>query len=249
MRLALVTGAIGGLGRAIAHRLAADGMTVAVNDRSAGPELDRLAQEVGGIPAPADVSDPEAVRQMVADVTGCTGTEIAVLVCNAAYMTMAPLAEHDLDDWWRIVDTNLGGAFSCVQAVVPGMRERGEGRIVLVSSEWGVIGWPDATAYSASKAGLIALTKTLGRELGPDGIGVNAITPSVIDTPQLAVDAQAAGVGLDQIRDRYAARVPLGRVATPEEIAASVAFLADPRLSTLVGQILHVDGGTTRSRV
>jgi NAD(P)-dependent dehydrogenase (short-subunit alcohol dehydrogenase family) len=186
---------------------------------------------------------------MVADVTGCTGTEIAVLVSNAAYMTMAPLAEHDLDDWWRIVDTNLGGAFSCVQAVVPGMRVRGEGRIVLVSSEWGVIGWPDATAYSASKAGLIALTKTLGRELGPDGIGVNAITPSVIDTPQLAVDAQAAGVSLDQIRDRYAARVPLGRVATPEEIAASVAFLADPRLTTLVGQILHVDGGTTRSRV
>jgi 2-hydroxycyclohexanecarboxyl-CoA dehydrogenase len=249
MRLALVTGATGGLGRAVAHRLASDGMTVAVNDRNAGPELDRLAEEIGGLTAPADVSDPDAVREMVADVTGRAGTEIGVLVANAAYMTMAPLAEHDLDDWWRIVDTNLGGAFTCVQAVVPGMRARGEGRIVLVASEWGVIGWPDATAYSAAKAGLISLAKTLGRELGPDGIGVNAIAPSVIDTPQLEADARAAGVSREEILKRYAARVPLGRVATPEEIAASVAFLADARLSALVGQILHVNGGTTRSRV
>ncbi|MCW2919393.1 MAG: NAD(P)-dependent dehydrogenase, short-chain alcohol dehydrogenase family [Actinomycetia bacterium] len=248
MRVALVTGATGGLGRAVAHRLAADGMTVAVNDRHAGPELDRLAAEVGGLTAPADVSDPDAVREMVADVTGRTGTEIGVLVANAAYMTMAPLAEHDLDDWWRIVDTNLGGAFTCVQAVVPGMQARGEGRIVLVASEWGVIGWPDATAYCAAKAGLISLAKTLGRELAPDGIGVNAIAPSVIDTPQLEADARAAGVSREEILKRYAARAPLGRVATPEEIAASIAFLADARLSALVGQILHVNGGTTRSR-
>lgn len=248
MRLALVTGATGGLGRAVAHRLAADGMTVAVNDRHAGPELDRLAEEVGGITAPADVSDPDAVREMVADVTDRTGTGIGVLVANAAYMTMAPLAEHDLDDWWRIVDTNLGGAFTCIQAVVPGMQARGEGRIVLVASEWGVIGWPDATAYCAAKAGLISLAKTLGRELAPDGIGVNAIAPSVIDTPQLEVDARAAGVSREEILERYAARAPLGRVATPEEIAASVAFLADARLSALVGQIVHVNGGTTRSR-
>jgi NAD(P)-dependent dehydrogenase (short-subunit alcohol dehydrogenase family) len=248
MRLALVTGATGGLGRAVAHRLAADGMTVAVNDRHAGPELDRLAEEVGGITAPADVSDPDAVREMVADVTDRTGTGIGVLVANAAYMTMAPLAEHDLDDWWRIVDTNLGGAFTCIQAVVPGMQARGEGRIVLVASEWGVIGWPDATAYCAAKAGLISLAKTLGRELAPDGIGVNAIAPSVIDTPQLEVDAHAAGVSREEILERYAARAPLGRVATPEEIAASVAFLADARLSALVGQIVHVNGGTTRSR-
>jgi NAD(P)-dependent dehydrogenase (short-subunit alcohol dehydrogenase family) len=248
MRLALVTGAAGGLGRAVAHRLAADGALVAVNDREPGPALDLLAAEVGGIAAPADVSDPGAVRRMVGDITGQAGTGVGVLVANAAYMTMAPLAEHDLSDWWRVVDVCLGGAFACVQAVLPGMRSRGGGRIVLVASEWGLIGWPGASAYSAAKAGLIALTKSLGRELGPDGITVNAIAPSVIDTGQLDVDARDAGVSPAEIRARYAARVPLGRIATPAEIAASVAFLADERMSSLTGQIVHVDGGATRAR-
>ncbi|MFC7642961.1 SDR family NAD(P)-dependent oxidoreductase [Streptosporangium lutulentum] len=112
----------------------------------------------------------------------------------------------------------------------------------------GVIGWPGASAYAASKAGLISLAKTLGRELAPEGIAVNAIAPSVVDTPQLEVDARAAGVSPEEIRRRYAERVPLGRIATPEEIAAAVAHLADPRMSSLVGQVIHVNGGTTRAR-
>ncbi len=244
MALALVTGALGGLGRAVARRLARDGMTVAVNDREPGPELDRLAAELGGVAAPADVADPDAVKAMVAALP----EPAAVLVANAAYMTMGPLAQHDPDDWWRVVDTNLGGAFACVQAVLPGMREREGGRIVLVSSEWGVIGWPGATAYSAAKAGIIALAKSLARELGPDGIAVNAIAPSVIDTPQLDVDAGDAGVSRAEMVARYARRVPLGRVASPDEVAAAVAFLADHRLPSLTGQIVHVDGGTTRAR-
>lgn len=244
MALALVTGALGGLGRATAHRLARDGMTVAVNDRIPTPELDALAVELGGMAAPADVSDPRAVRRMVSDL----GTPVDLLVANAAYMAMAPLDRHDPGDWWRVIDTNLGGTFACVQAVLPGMRERGAGRIVLVSSEWGVTGWPGATAYSAAKAGMISLAKSLARELGPDGIAVNAIAPSVIDTPQLEVDARDAGVSRAEILRRYAERVPLGRVATPEEVAAAVAFLADPRLGALTGQVVHVNGGTTRAR-
>lgn len=247
MAVALITGAGGGLGAAVARRLAADGHLVALNDH---PDRDvgALVAELDGVAAPADVADPEAVEAMVADVEQRTGEHVGVLVAAAAYMTMAPFAEHDLDDWWRIVDVNLGGTFACAQAVLPGMVERGGGRMVLVSSEWGLIGWPDATAYSASKAGMITLTKSLGRELGPLGIAVNAVAPSVIDTPQLDVDAKAAGVTVDEIRDRYAARVPLGRIAAPEEVAAAVALLADDRLPTLVGQILHVNGGTTRSR-
>jgi NAD(P)-dependent dehydrogenase (short-subunit alcohol dehydrogenase family) len=148
-----------------------------------------------------------------------------------------------------VVEVNLGGTWTLAQAVVPGMRARGFGRVVVVTSEWGVIGWPGATAYSASKAGLVALVKTLGRELAPHGITVNGIAPSVVDTPQLAVDAGAAGVGLDEIRRRYAAAIPLGRIARPEEIAATAAFLADPRMGALVGQVLSPNGGTTRSRV
>lgn len=243
----LVTGAAQGLGRAAAQRFAREGARVAVNDRVASGELDALAAELGGLAVPGDVADPQAVRSLVADVESATG-RVDVLVSNAAYMTMSPFLEHDLDDWWRVVDVNLGGTFLLAQAVVPGMRRRGSGRIVVVASEWGVVGWPGATAYSASKAGLISLVKTLGRELAPYGIGVNGLAPSVVDTPQLQVDADAAGVPLEEIRRRYAEQVPLGRVQTVDEAAAALAFLADPRLPRLVGQVLFSNGGTTRSR-
>jgi NAD(P)-dependent dehydrogenase (short-subunit alcohol dehydrogenase family) len=128
------------------------------------------------------------------------------------------------------------------------MRARGEGRIIVISSGWGVTGWPEATAYAASKAGLIALVKTLGRELAPDGIVVNAIAPGVIDTPQLLVDAVAAGRPLNDMKKEYATAIPLGRIGTPEEIAAAVSLLADFRLQAMVGQIVQVNGGETRTR-
>src|SRR4029079_17638050 len=103
---------------------------------------------------------------------------------------------------------NLGGTFFLVQAVLPHMRRRWEGRIVVISSEWGVTGWPEATAYAASKAGLISLVKTLGRELAPEGIIVNAVAPGVTDTPQLEVDADAAGITLADVHARYAESIP-----------------------------------------
>jgi len=246
-RVALVTGAAQGIGRAIAERLAREGATVAVNGLRHDARVDEVVSVTGGLPAPADVSDPTAAREMVDLVERRIGT-VDVLVVNHAYMTMAPLVEHDLEDWWRVVDTNLGGAFHLVQAVLPGMLRAGSGRIVLVSSEWGVTGWPEATAYAASKAGLIALAKTLGRELAPQGIIVNAVAPGVIDTPQLEVDAKAAGTTRDQIVKEYAETIPMGRVGRPEEIASAVALLADPRMSAFVGQVLQVNGGSTRTR-
>lgn len=248
-QVALVTGAAQGMGASHARRLAAGGAVVAVNDREDSADLRALAAEVGGVTAPGDVSDREAVRALVAGVGRQVGRPVSVLVANHAYMTMAPLLEHDADDWWRIVDTNLTGTFHLVQAVLPGMRERGFGRIVVITSEWGVTGWPAATAYAASKAGLISLVKTLGRELAPEGIVVNAIAPGVIDTPQLAVDAEAAGVDLDEIRRRYAEQIPMGRIGAPEEVSEAVALLADPRLGSMVGQTLQVNGGSTRGRV
>lgn len=244
---ALVTGAVQGIGRAVAARLAVDGALVAVNDRVPGPELDEAAAAVGGVCAPADVSDRADVRDLVARLGEEIG-DIDVLVCNAAHMTMGDLATHDEDAWWKVVDTNLTGAFHLVQAVLPGMRRRGRGRIVVVSSEWGVTGWPGATAYAASKAGLISLTKSLGRELAPQGILVNAVAPGVTDTPQLQVDAEAAGLSLDEMRRSYAAGIPLGRIGRPEEIAAAVALLTDFRIGSLVGQTLQINGGTTRCR-
>lgn len=244
-RTALVTGAGQGLGRAIAQRLAAEGARLAVNDRVASEGLEAAARETGGIAAVADVSDPAAVKRMVAEVTDQLGP-VDVLAANHAYMTMKPFVDHEPDDWWRNVDVNLSGTFFLVRAVLPGMRTRGAGRVVIVASEFGVAGWANASAYAASKAGLISMTKTLGRELGPEGILVNAIAPGIMDTPQLDVDADDAGVSPEEIRRRYAADSPIGRIGDPREMAGLVAFLASAGASALVGQILQPNGGTTR---
>jgi NAD(P)-dependent dehydrogenase (short-subunit alcohol dehydrogenase family) len=246
-KVALVTGAAQGMGAAHARRLARAGAVLAVNDREGSPRLSALADELGGVPAPADVRDPDQVQAMVAEVERQIGS-VDVLVANHAYMTMAPFLEHDLDDWWRILDTNLSGTFHLVQAVLPGMRRRGAGRIVVVASEWGVTGWPGATAYSASKAGLISLVKTLGRELAPEGIIVNAVAPGVTDTPQLEVDALDAGVSLADMHATYAQGIPAGRIARAEEMAEVVALLTDFRVSAMVGQVVQANGGSTRSR-
>jgi NAD(P)-dependent dehydrogenase (short-subunit alcohol dehydrogenase family) len=246
--LALVTGAGQGIGQAIARRLADDGAKVAVNDIRRNSAMEALVAELGGIAAPADVSSRGQVDRMVAEVEAAAGP-VATLVCNAAYMTMNPFLDHPPGDWWKVVDTNLTGTFHLVQAVLPGMRRLGRGRIVIVTSYWGVIGWPNATAYAASKAGLIALVKTLGRELAPGGVVVNGIAPGVIATPQLEVDAADAGIDVAGIKRRYARNIPLARVGEPAEIAAAVAFLADPGVGAMVGQILQVNGGEIRCRV
>ena len=246
-RVALITGAAQGMGAAHARRLAAAGMTVAVNDIRVGADLDALADELGGFAVPGDVSDPQECSRIADAVADQTG-RLDVLVANHAYMTMAPLLEHDEQDWWRIVDTNLGGTYHLVQAVLPHMRRRKEGRIVVIASEWGVTGWPEATAYAAAKSGLIALVKGLGRELAPEGIIVNAVAPGVTDTPQLQVDADAAGVDLAAMHTRYAAGIPLGRIGEPAEIAAAVELLSDFEVAAIVGQVISCNGGSTRSR-
>lgn len=246
-KVALVTGAAQGIGRAVAERLAVDGAVVAVNGRANDDRMAAVVEATGGVSAPADCCDPAAIGAMVSDLEASVGS-VDVLVANHAYMSMGPLVGYDVDDWWKVVDTNLGGTFHLIQAVLPGMRRKGGGRIVIVTSYWGVIGWPNASAYAASKAGLISLTKTLGRELAPEGIIVNAVAPGVIDTPQLEVDARDAGVSLAEIHRQYAEGIPVGRIGRPQEVADAVAFLADPRVSAIVGQTVQVTGGETRTR-
>lgn len=246
-RVALVTGAAQGMGAAHARRLAGAGATVAVNDIRDSPALTGLAEEIGGLSAAGDVSDPAECLRLVADVVQATG-RLDILVANHAHMTMAPLLEHDDADWWKVVDTNLGGTFFLVQAVLPHMRAAGAGRVVVITSEWGVTGWPEATAYAAAKSGLISLVKTLGRELAPEHIIVNAVAPGVTDTPQLQVDARAAGVDLTTIHERYASSIPLGRIGAPDDIAAAVELLSDFTLEAVVGQVISCNGGSTRSR-
>ena len=246
-RVALVTGAAQGIGAAIARRLAADGAAVAVNDLTDGESLAEVVAATGGFPAVGDVSAPDVAT--LVDVIERARGPVDVLVCNAAYMSMAPFTTDDEDDWWRVVEVNLAGTFRLIQAVLPGMRRAGGGNIVVIASEWGVIGWPEASAYSASKAGLIALVKTLGRELARENITVNAVAPGVVDTPQLLVDAASAGVSLDEMRRRYGIDIPMGRIGRPEEIASAVALLARNDIGAMVGQTLQVNGGSTRCRV
>jgi NAD(P)-dependent dehydrogenase (short-subunit alcohol dehydrogenase family) len=235
---ALVTGAGQGMGAAIAARLARDGHQVAVNDIN--PETARAtAGEIGGTAHPFDVADPDAAAAALGEIG-----PVDLLVANHAYMTMAPF--ESTTDFDRTIAVNLLGTATLIEHVAPGMRERGFGRIVVIASEWGVIGWPNATAYAASKGGLIALVKSAARALGPHGIAVNAIAPGITDTPQLQVDADDAGISLAEMIERYAADVPLGRVGDPADIAEVVAFLCSEPAIALVGQVLQPNGGTTR---
>jgi NAD(P)-dependent dehydrogenase (short-subunit alcohol dehydrogenase family) len=246
-RIALVTGATQGIGAAIARRLAREGATVGVNDLTQDERMRTVVADTAGFPAVGDISDPDVVGKLVDDIETTHGP-IDILVCNAAYMTMAPFLDNDEEEWWKIIDTNLAGTFYLIQAVLAGMRRAGGGNIVIVASEWGVIGWPEATAYSASKAGLIALTKTLGRELAPENITVNAVAPGVTDTPQLQVDADNAKVSLADMHEEYSRDIPIGRIGKPNEIASAVVLLARKDVGAFVGQTIQVNGGTTRCR-
>jgi NAD(P)-dependent dehydrogenase (short-subunit alcohol dehydrogenase family) len=125
------------------------------------------------------------------------------------------------------------------------MVEQGFGRIVNVASDWGRNGWPRATAYAASKGGVISLTKAVARELGPHGITVNAVSPGIVDTPQVQVDADDAGVPIEEILEMYGREVPLGRVARPREIAEVIAHLCSDAAATITGQIVPVNGGAS----
>jgi NAD(P)-dependent dehydrogenase (short-subunit alcohol dehydrogenase family) len=240
--VALVTGAAQGIGAAIAQRLAADGARVALNDRVASARLAQAAARVGGVAAPAEMGDAAAVAAMVAGVEASLGP-LDVLVVNHASFTKLPLLRHEPGAWWRDVTVNLSGAWYAIHAALPGMRARRRGRIVLLSSCWGITGEPAASAYSASKAGLISLTRSLARALAPEGIAVNAVAPGYVETPQAEVDAAAAGVPLDELLAHAAAATPIGRLGTPQDVAATVAFLASERAAAFVGQTLQPNGG------
>jgi NAD(P)-dependent dehydrogenase (short-subunit alcohol dehydrogenase family) len=241
--VALVTGAGQGMGAAIAARLAAGGHDVAVNDLIADNAA-AVAERIGGRAYPFDVADPDAAAAAVEAIGA-----VDILVANHAFMTMAPLEAVSAGDWARTIEVNLLGTATLLELTAPGMAARGFGRVVVIASEWGVTGWPNATAYAASKGGLISLVKSAARALGPRGVAVNAVAPGITDTPQLQVDADDAGITLAEMIERYAADIPLGRVGRPEEVAEVVAFLCGEEAIALVGQVIQPNGGTTRAHV
>jgi NAD(P)-dependent dehydrogenase (short-subunit alcohol dehydrogenase family) len=244
--VALVTGAGQGIGRAVAERLARDGYRVAVNARVDDERLREVVTATQGFPAPADIADDEATRTMVDDVQAQLGP-IEVLVANAARMWMGPFLELPVEQWWQQLDVNLTGHLHLIERVVPGMVRAGRGRIVIVASYWGVVGWENASGYAASKSGLIALGRTLAAELGPRGVSVSVVAPGVTDTPQLEVDARDAGKPLAEMHAIYAEGIPAGRIGRADEVAATIAFLASPDGGRAYnGQLLHPNGGEIR---
>jgi 3-oxoacyl-[acyl-carrier protein] reductase len=230
-KLALVTGASRGIGRAIAIGLAAAGAEVVVGYRSGKDEAEQLAAEIGGRAVQADVASAEDAKRLVEEAG-----DLDVLVNNAGLTRDGLLARMSDDDWRTVIDTNLSSVFYTCRAVTrPMMKKRG-GSIVNISSVVGVHGNWGQTNYAASKAGIIGFTKSLARELGSRNIRANVVAPGYVKTQLTDVLPEEATAAMIH-------NTPLGRVAQPEEIVGAVRFLASDEASFITGEVLLVDGG------
>jgi len=239
-RIALVTGASRGIGAAIALAFGREGAAVAVNyhrSPARAAEVVAAVQAGGGkaMALQADVSDGRAVRALVDQTLAAFG-RIDVLVNNAGILTAAPLAQMSDEVWDTMLATNLRAVFLCARAVLPGMLERGSGKIINVSSQLGQKGLANHTHYAAAKGGVIAFTRALAREVGPRGIHVNAIAPGAIDTELIAPVT-------DESRRERSAIFALRRFGSPEEVAPTAVFLASDDSSYYAGQTLNPNGG------
>ena len=230
-KLALVTGASRGIGRAIAEELARAGASVVVGYRSGKNEAEELATAIGGRAIQADVSSPDEAKRLVEEAG-----DIDVLVNNAGLTRDGLLARMSDDDWRTVIETNLSSVFYTCRAVTRPMMKKRNGSIVNISSIVGVHGNWGQTNYGASKAGIIGFTKSLARELGSRNIRANVVAPGYVKTALTDVLPDGATAAMVQ-------QTPLGRVADPEEIAGAVRFLASDQASFITGDVLLVDGG------
>ncbi|MDE2515593.1 MAG: SDR family oxidoreductase [Rhodospirillales bacterium] len=235
-RTAIVTGGVSGIGAGIAARLAREGARIALWDRDARGLAEAAAALPGGIGVQVDVTDAEAVARAMAETLAAFG-KLDILVASAGITgPNAPVAEYPLDAWKQVIDINLNGVFYCNRAAVGPMTANGYGRIVNIASIAGKEGNPNAAAYSASKAAVIGLTKSLGKELATASITVNCVTPAAVRTPLFA-----------QMEPRFIdfmlSKIPMGRFGEIEEIAAMVCFLASEECSFSTGAAFDVSGG------
>ncbi len=240
MKTAVITGGSRGIGRAIAMRLASEGYAAAVNycrNEAAALEVCDIIRKNGGTAAAykADVSDRKAMTEMFEKIEHELGAA-DVLVNNAGIAGQVMFQDISDADWDRLFDVDVKGVYIASQLALKNMLHRKHGRIINISSMWGVTGGSCEVHYSAAKAAVIGMTKALAKELGPSGITVNCIAPGVIDTEMNGhLDSETMA--------DLAAETPLMRIGTPEDVAAAAAFLASENASFITGQILSVDGG------
>lgn len=230
-RRAVVTGGASGIGFAVATRLLTEGAEVTVWDISDSALSDAAASVPGLRTARVDVTDWDAVAQ------GAKDARPDILVCSAGITgPNAPTWEYPLDAWKQVYELNVHGVFHCARAVVPAMQAAGYGRIVNIASVAGKEGNPNAAAYSSSKAAVIGLTKSLGKELAQSGITVNAVTPAAVETP---IFDQMTPEHIEFMKSK----IPMGRFGTVAEIAAMTCWLASDEASFATGAVFDQSGG------
>ena len=235
MKVALITGGTGGIGRSLVKAFCEAGYSVAFTYKSNTATAGELQATYGALPILADVRSEADVEAAVKETLSAYG-RIDCLVNNAGIASISMLADVSLADWENMMATNLTSAFLFARAVMPDMISRKQGRIINITSMWGLVGASCEVAYSAAKAGLIGFTKALAKELGPSGITVNAVAPGVIETPMNnTLDAA--------IKASLADDTPVGRLGKPEEVAASVLFLASDSAAFITGEVLNISGG------
>jgi len=238
-RTAVVTGGASGLGKASAARIVAEGGKVVLWDLNEDA-LKAAAEEVGAVATVAlDVADPAAVEAAARTSHEALGGRIDILVASAGITgATVPVHEFPLDSWKRVVDINLNGVFYCCRAVTPYMLDNGYGRIVNVASVAGKEGNPNASAYSASKAGVIGFTKSLGKELAGKGVIANSLAPATFESPILEQLPQSQ---VDYMRSK----IPMGRLGEVEESVAMVCFMASEECSFTTASTFDTSGGRT----
>lgn len=235
MKVALITGGTGGIGRALVTEFVNAGYSVAFTYKSNITSAEEMRSSLGAYPIKADGRKPDEVMAAVALTVSEFG-RIDCLINNAGISRFGLLTDLSLDEWEDMMSTNLTSAFLFAREAIPNMLSRKCGRIINVSSMWGLVGSSCEVVYSTAKAGLIGFTKALAKELGPSGITVNAIAPGVIDTPMNSMLGEEALAAL-------AEETPVGRIGRAEEVAKAALFLASDAASFITGEVMNITGG------